>query len=96
MVKDSVETRIHKFLKKKYGSSSEAKSGDSKETNDGLVGITDIGPLGNVASEKPKSKILAEEFDILFGVKTAVEEFGTSLENGDSNMPDAATSAGFV
>jgi SNF2 family DNA or RNA helicase len=46
LVKDSVETRIHKFLKKKYAKRSSAG-----------------GPVGNIATETPKSKILAEEFE---------------------------------
>ena len=64
-----------------------------------------IGPVGNVATEKPKSKIMAEEFDILFGVKASDlpskskdkrNARGRLDGDGDAHMPDAALSSGFL
>jgi SNF2 family DNA or RNA helicase len=70
-VKDSVESRIMTFLETKYGSISEGAheedlddedSGEEATTNKASGGI-----VGNVSSEK--TKILTEEFDILFGAQ---------------------------
>jgi hypothetical protein len=89
MVRDSVETRIHTFLKKKYGDSSTDDS--SSEDPEKHVERT-IGPVGNVATEKPKSEILANEFDILFGVNASESTNSEKSENeckyGGVNMLD--------
>ena len=92
LVKDSVETRIGAFLEKKYGKKSDtAVDEDDKES-------AVVGPVGNVATEKPKSKIMAEEFDILFGVQpeTGSKSSPGVLCDPDEAMPDAALSGGFI
>ena len=102
VVKDSIETRLHAFLQKKYGDTSEDNPDDlpedppedskpaAKPSGKPSAKPSAIGPVGNIATERPKSAILGEEFDMLFGVKTE-----TTLEQ-DVAMPDAATSAGFI
>ena len=98
LVKDSVETRIRKFLKHKYGEDASSKHGD-----DGQEVV--IGPIGSQATEKPKSKILAAEFDILFGVESGTgsstkserkETAPDSLDDKDHFFPDAAHSFGLL
>lgn len=97
LVKDSIETRIHKFLKKKYGKPSfclsEASGGSEQEENRNVIGL-----VGNIATERPKSKIMADEFDILFGVHSASpgETSGARQNEGDADMPDSAKSLGFI
>jgi hypothetical protein len=66
IAKDSIETRICAFLKHKYGGAAESEGLDKIEEER-------IGDLGSQASENPKSKIFADKFDILFGVRG--EEF---------------------
>eukprot|EP00980_Cylindrotheca_fusiformis_P010788 scaffold2442_cov146-Cylindrotheca_fusiformis.AAC.3 len=92
LVKDSVETRIRKFLEKK---SLEKQYLPHKEEPDGM-----IGPLGNVSTERPRSKIMAEEFDILYGVSpndTASGDDQSCRHPGRrSVIPDPAISAGFI
>ena len=79
LVKDSIETRIRAFLEHKYGGSS--KVGDNEDM---------VGPLGSRVTETPKSKIVAAEFDILFGVEKESEE---EMQSHGIN-PDSATSSG--
>jgi SNF2 family DNA or RNA helicase len=93
LIVDTVETRIHKFLNKKYEKKSSPETEASTlEKPDEKKEDNTVGPVGNLSSERPKSKILAEEFDILFGVETKEDSVGTS----DVHMPDAAIAAGFV
>jgi hypothetical protein len=88
LVKDSVETRIRDFLAYKYGSA----PGDSCEEN----GEVAIGPVGNQATERPKSAIIAAEFDILFGVHgEGLATYGLS-DDEDEDMPDAPPSSGII
>ena len=61
LVKDSIETRIQVYLNKKYGKAEADMDGDTEKK-------ADIGVVGNIATDEPKSKIMADEFDILFGV----------------------------
>ena len=89
VVKDSIETRLRAFLKKKYGdSSSTAKGEEEFKSNDSKPAATTIGPVGNQATERPKSDILGEEFDMLFGVETDTNHD----YDDDVLMPDSATS----
>ena len=87
IVKNSIETRIRAFLEHKYGKRGSAKDEEAA-----------IGPVGNVATERPKSKILAEEFDILFGVESAKNISPKRKKPGTTNqsMPDEAPSSGFL
>mmetsp|Transcript_32503 Transcript_32503/g.50396 ORF Transcript_32503/g.50396 Transcript_32503/m.50396 type:complete len:345 (+) Transcript_32503:3065-4099(+) len=97
IVKDSIETRIRSFLEHKYGGLSTDTQSD--ETTDQTP---TIGPVGNQANEKPKAKIMALEFDILFGVGTAEVAKPTPKEDPlvkahhDEDMPDAAVSGGII
>eukprot|EP00980_Cylindrotheca_fusiformis_P023221 scaffold10240_cov134-Cylindrotheca_fusiformis.AAC.3 len=100
LVKDSVETRLRKFLEKKYpkhllSSAGNSSEGSGKEDDDGT-----IGPLGNVSSERPRSEIMADEFDILFGVRpndtASSGNVQSSHQNGGANIPDSAVSSGFI
>jgi superfamily II DNA or RNA helicase len=103
LVKDSVETRIHKFLKKKYAKPSFARN-ELSQNSEREEDQNATGPVGNIATEKPKSKILAEEFDILFGVNSMDMVNAASSKKsakkcqigGDTDMPDSSTSAGFI
>ena len=87
IVKDSVETRIRTFLDHKYGSS----AGSEKVA---------VGPIGNQANDTPKAKIVAEEFDILFGVdvdtKPPAKAKREKMDTKDHFMPDAAPSSDFI
>lgn len=85
IVKESVESRIRIFLEKKYNQHSTLSGTGDAAAKAAAV----VGPVGNVATEKPKSKILAAEFDILFGVED-------KDETSDENVPDVALSSGFV
>jgi superfamily II DNA or RNA helicase len=97
LVRDSVETRIHTFLKKKNGDSS--TDDYSSEDPEKHVDST-ICPVGNVATEKPKSEILADEFDILFGVNASESTNSEKSENEGNfyelDMLEAAIREGFV
>ncbi|CAJ1949444.1 unnamed protein product [Cylindrotheca closterium] len=93
-VKDSIETRIRKFLETKYGAASDADSKkEAKNSGNGVTGEIEAeviaAPVGNLATERPKNKIVTSEFDMLFGVES---------DNGaiDAAMPDAAMSSGFL
>ena len=97
LIKDSVETRIGAFLEKKYGK----KNDTSADEDDEEKAI--VGPVGSIATEKPKSKIMAEEFDILFGVEAQAKDKPSKVEDvemapgfDDEDMPDAALSGGFL
>lgn len=114
VVKDSIETRLHAFLQKKYGDTS--SSTDSSEDNPDdppedppedskpaakpsgkpSAKPAEIGPVGNIATERPKSAILGEEFDILFGAESDTPMGQEEVERSDVAMPDAATSSGFI
>jgi SNF2 family DNA or RNA helicase len=99
LVKDSVETRIHEFLKHKYGGiSSDAKKAPSASPEDDHNKKEEnlMGPVGNIASEKPKSKILGEEFDILFGVKAEDLAKAEKSDDRDAAIPGAAPSVGII
>jgi superfamily II DNA or RNA helicase len=89
LVRDSVETRIHTFLEKKYGDSLSDES--SSEDPEKHVEST-IGSVGNVATEKPKCEIFFDEFDILFSVNASESANSEKSENegtyGDENMMD--------
>ena len=63
LVKTSIETRIGTFLEKKHDTPA---NDDIKEEKDSPVAACGV---GNIEMKKPKSKILAEEFNILFGVE---------------------------
>jgi hypothetical protein len=91
-VKDSIETRIRKFLEAKYGAPSNADSkkevkrcgdGGSEELEAEVIAV------GNLATERPKNKMVTSEFDMLFGVES---------DSGaiDTAMPDAALSSGLL
>jgi hypothetical protein len=72
-VKDSVESRIMTFLEKKYGGSSEGSTheedlDDEDSDEEVTTNKASGGIVGNVSSEK--TKILTEEFDILFGAQS--------------------------
>jgi len=94
LVKDTVETRINRFLQMKYGGKEVAKA--EKGVND--AASKEVGlemPVGNVSTERPKNKILTKEFDILFGV----ENHSSSEEKIDylaECMPDNALSSGSI
>jgi SNF2 family DNA or RNA helicase len=89
IVKDSVETRIRAFLEHKYGGASDRVGPGKKNTEER------IGALGSQASEKPKSKILADEFDILFGVRgeDLVKFENTNIKE---DAPDPAISSSLI
>lgn len=92
LIKNSVETRIGEFLNRKYGKSSKKENG----TDEGMKqGVAVVGPVGNVTTEKPKSKILAAEFDILFGVKDEDLPQPPDKSEDDENetMPNEAVSS---
>ena len=91
LIKNSVESRIRVFLDKKYGEKTELVD-DEENENAG------VGPVGNIATERPKSAIMADDFDILFGVKVEDQASSgpanTELDgNSDEAVPDAAFSA---
>lgn len=76
IVKDSIEERMRVVLEKKYGASAPAKDEDNDEDEeDGEEDDTKpaaVKPasvlVGNLMTDK--AQILAEEFDLLFGVDT--------------------------
>lgn len=70
VMKDSVETRILEMLKKKYGDADTAE--DSKEAKPQKVQAL----VGSIQIDK--TKVLAEEFDILYGV--------SPLDDSDEDM----------
>jgi len=63
VMKDSVETRILEMLKKKYG--------DSEATNDGKDARSQKVQALVGSIQFDKTKVLGEEFDILYGVTAA-------------------------
>jgi hypothetical protein len=65
IMKDSVESRILKMLDKKYGNSGGPNAGDEEaDANDQEVAML----VGSIHSER--TKVLGDEFDILFGVSS--------------------------
>ena len=65
IMKDSVESRILKMLDKKYGSSGGSNAGDEEaDTKDQEIAML----VGSIHSER--TKVLGDEFDILFGVSS--------------------------
>jgi len=90
LIKDTVETRISKFLQIKYGAAPVAKTEDEVEPDQSNEMTNLTVPIGNVSTERPKNKILTKEFDILFGVET---EETNAL---GSCMPDKAPSSGSI
>jgi hypothetical protein len=97
LVKDTIETRIRSFLGHKYGSASDDAEPDAKNDE-----VAIIGPVGNQSNEKPKAKIVAAEFDILFGVPSAQvaklepKDMPNQEDDKDDDMPDAAISSDFI
>ena len=106
VVKDSIETRLHAFLQKKYGDTSSSTDSSEDPPEDSKPAAKPsgkpsakpaaIGPVGNIATERPKSAILGEEFDILFGAESDTPMGQEEVERSDVAMPDAATSSGFI
>lgn len=87
LVKDTVETRISNFLRVKYGVKPVPKAKGEAEPGEKSEMTT---PIGNIATERPKNKILTKEFDILFGVE--IEETDDKV----TCMPDNAPSSGSI
>lgn len=97
-VKDSIETRIRKFLETKYGTPStlESKKASKKSADDGSEEVeAEVieAPVGNLATERPKNKMVVSEFDMLFGVES--DSHGMDVAMPDA-VPDAATSSGML
>lgn len=98
-VKDTVEMRIKQFLQMKYSSKPVvAKSEEGVEQE--LDQVELAMPIGNVANDRPKNKILTKEFDLLFGVESEEEEEEEVIPGPfagvDTCMPDAAPSSGDI
>lgn len=93
-VKDSVETRICKFLEMKYGapgdSSKEGPEKNANESGSGEVENEAFEAVGNLASERPKNKMVTSEFDMLFGVESKIEKMDATSQ--DVAVPDAVIS----
>ena len=69
IIKDSVESRILQMLDKKYGS--ETASNDQDDKSDPKA--TEIAPLvGSIRTDR--TKVLGDEFDILFGTGSDVSQ----------------------
>lgn len=83
LVKDSIETRICKFLKTKYGASSNVDSEEEskKGTKEGPAEITVVKSVGNLASERPANEMVTSEFDMLFGIESGSEIFDSAMLN---------------
>ncbi|CAJ1949446.1 unnamed protein product [Cylindrotheca closterium] len=91
IVKDSIETRICEFLETKYRISTNAasKAGSEKGPEEEISAEVEHGVLvGNLASERPRNKIVTSEFDMLFGVKSESEAPDALMP--DSTIPDTA------
>lgn len=67
-VKDSIESRIQKFLEAKHGCNAIGVDYSA------MVESQAIEAVGNLASETPKNKMVISEFDLLFGVKSEIED----------------------
>lgn len=98
--KDSVESRMLKFLEKKYGKSSEKETkgtatGNNNDNDDKdhdssdkkvAAAPVDVGLVGNVSRDKVQ--IMTEEFDLLFGAEGIV--FDSSVEDGEQGPESPA------
>lgn len=98
-VKDTVETRIRKFLETKYGAPSngspnkEAKKSTGDEgSEEAETEVIEV-PVGNIATERPKNKMVASEFDMLFGVEPQSQSMDIEMPNA---IPDSTTSSGML
>jgi superfamily II DNA or RNA helicase len=99
VMKDSVETRIQKMLKKKYSDGSSAAN-DEVVAAGGRKNRRAAAPalVGSIASDR--TAVLGAEFDILFGVANTsdgdameVEPDAEDNSTGETAVePDAATS----
>ena len=69
---DSIETRLLKFLKRKYGSS-------GSEESDCVA--ASVGPAGNLMSDKVQ--MMTDDFNLLFGVEGIVH--GNNDDSGASS-----------
>lgn len=72
IMKDSVETRLLKMLKKKYGKKGKSNSSkkDNPQEDDAMVGSIQV----------DKTKVLGDEFDILYGVSSEVKDEDVIIE----------------
>jgi hypothetical protein len=75
VVKDSVEERMRVVLEKKYGSAApvddeDKKDGEEEDTKPASAKSASA-LVGNIMTDK--ARILAEEFDLLFGVDTDIK-----------------------
>jgi hypothetical protein len=75
IVKDSIEERMRVVLEKKYGASAPAKDEDKEDGEEEDTKPAAVKPasvlVGNLMTDK--AQILAEEFDLLFGVDTDIK-----------------------
>lgn len=101
VVKDSFEERMVGFLEKKYGQSD--PDGNQKDESENQASRSNVcnAAVGNLT--KDKAELVAEEFDVLFGVDLPTEKSEitqgmvriSDKENGSSD-DDEFTSLGYV
>ena len=101
VMEDSVDTRIRKMLEIKYGSASATAVLDDDGVDD--IGDEDKKPaakptalLGSIATDK--ATVLADEFDLLFGVETegssSIKSETKNEFSADEPVPDTHGSSG--
>eukprot|EP00429_Kryptoperidinium_foliaceum_P043107 CAMPEP_0176102834 /NCGR_PEP_ID=MMETSP0120_2-20121206/51588_1 /TAXON_ID=160619 /ORGANISM="Kryptoperidinium foliaceum, Strain CCMP 1326" /LENGTH=1287 /DNA_ID=CAMNT_0017436909 /DNA_START=94 /DNA_END=3957 /DNA_ORIENTATION=- len=93
--KDTVESRMMKFLDRKYGSKTDAEeTKDDTESDDdngdGEPKAATVGVVGNVARDKVD--MMTEDFDLLFGAEAELVAYA-GMDDTDEPMPFAAISS---
>ncbi len=91
IMKDSVETRMLKFLEKKYGMTQNPTAKEASKVDDAATSaaVASNAIVGSLRTDR--AAIMADEFDILFGVDsndTIRHEAGSiSHEEGSITLP---------
>jgi hypothetical protein len=88
VMEKSIETRIRQMLEKKYGSASASAALDDGEDKKPAAAAA----VGCIASDK--AQVMADEFDLLFGVdrKSWAGGDSTTASNSTAAMPDPVAS----
>lgn len=91
---DSVESRLLKYLERKYGNSDndDAKNDGDENTTSGSPSRPNAAAIvGNVAQDK--AEMMTDDFDLLFGVPS-LSSNDDMVDYDTKPMPDAAISGG--